>query len=38
MRVLAGLGLTGMVGVVALFVTSPVRMRRLAASWIPPPS
>jgi len=31
MRVLAGLGLTGMVGVVALFVTSPVRMRRLAA-------
>ena len=31
MRVLAGLGLTGLAGVVALFVTSPVRMRRLAA-------
>jgi cell division protein FtsW len=31
MRVLAGLGVTALAGVVALFVTSPVRMRRLAA-------
>lgn len=31
MRLLAGLGLAGLLGVVALFLSSPVRMRRLAA-------
>ncbi len=31
LRVLMALGMTGLVGVIAIFITSPVRMRRLAA-------